>query len=240
VNNSLISLSNVRRKLSDTFTLNIGELIVQKGEVLCLLGPTGAGKTTLLRLLTGLQPPDAGTVRFTEVRTNGEPTSTTLPTITMVHQRPLLLRGSVRKNLEYGLRVRGLPNDSKIEKWLDQLGLKAVEKQDARTLSGGQMQLVALGRALIVDPEVLLLDEPTANLDPAHVALVEKVISDVQLQHKTTIVWATHNLFQARRVAHRVALLLNGENIEVAATHEFYERPSDPRTAAFVQGKMVY
>ena len=102
------------------------------------------------------------------------------------------------------------------------------------------MQLVALGRALVTEPDVLLLDEPTANLDPAHVALVEQIILDVQGERKLTIVWATHHLFQARRVAHRVALLLNGQVIEVTSTHDFYERPTDPRTAAFVHGKMVY
>ena len=234
MNDPLISLRNVHRKLGDVFTLNIEELVVQAGEILCLLGPTGAGKTTLLRLLTGLQPFDSGSMQF-----NGEPTST-LPKMAMTHQRPLLLRGSVRRNLEYGLRVRGLSRSSKLDEWLERLRLRPVEKQDARTLSGGQMQLVALRRALVTEPDLLLLDEPTANLDPAHVALVEQVISDVQLERKLTIVWATHNLFQARRVAHRVALLLNGQVIEATGTHDFYERPSDPRTAAFVQGKMVY
>ncbi len=240
MNEPLISLNHVRRQLGDTFTLNIEQLVIRQGEVLCLLGPTGAGKTTLLRLLTGLQPPDSGNIQFKGIPTSGRPAAPTFPTITMVHQRPLLLRGSVRKNLEYGLRLRGLLSDSKTDQWLEQLSLKAVEKQDARTLSGGQMQLVALGRALIVDPDILLLDEPTANLDPAHVALVEQIISNIHLQRKLTVVWATHNLFQARRVAHRVALLLNGENIEVASTQDFYECPSDSRTADFVQGKMVY
>ena len=234
MSDSVISLKNVCRNLGEAFTLNIEELFVHAGETLCLLGPTGAGKTTLLRLLTGLQPSYSGSIQF-----NGEPAST-LSKITMVHQRPLLLHGSVRKNLEYGLRVRGLPFSAKIDDWLERLRLRHVERQDARTLSGGQTQLVALGRALVTEPDILLLDEPTANLDPAHVALVEQVISDVQLERQLAIVWATHNLFQARRVGQRVALLLNGQIIEATGTQVFYERPSDPRTAAFVQGKMVY
>ncbi|NOX52856.1 MAG: phosphate ABC transporter ATP-binding protein, partial [Planctomycetes bacterium] len=101
-------------------------------------------------------------------------------------------------------------------------------------------QLVALARALVLEPDLLLLDEPTANLDPAHVALVEEAIAEDHQRRGTTVVWATHNLFQARRVAERVGLLLNGQLIEVASTQTFFDAPSDPRTADFVQGKMVY
>ncbi|MCH8147419.1 MAG: ATP-binding cassette domain-containing protein, partial [Planctomycetes bacterium] len=107
-------------------------------------------------------------------------------------------------------------------------------------LSGGQTQLVCLARALVASPDVLLLDEPTANLDPAHVALVEETIREVQRQRGLTVVWATHNLFQVRRVADRVALMLDGQLVEVAATEPFFESPKDSRTADFVQGKMVY
>ena len=123
---------------------------------------------------------------------------------------------------------------------LERLGLRRLVKQDARTLSGGQLQLLAIGRALVVEPEVLLLDEPTAHLDPANVALVEDVIQEQKQRLGMTVVWATHNLFQARRMASRVALLLSGRLIEVADRKTFFDSPSDERTTAFVQGKMVY
>ena len=235
MNDTLITLTGVRRQLSAAFTLNIAQLCIRQGEIVCLLGPTGSGKTTLLRLLTGLRPPDAGSICYNAPFNDRQQP----PTISMVHQRPLLLRGSVRNNLSYGLRVRGTYSSAGVDAWIEPLGLSSIARQDARTLSGGQIQLVALGRALAVDPDVLLLDEPTANLDPAYVAKVEQIVCEVQLRRKMTVVWATHNLFQARRVAHQIVFMLGGQSIEVAPTQEFYAQPSDPRSAAFVQGQMV-
>jgi tungstate transport system ATP-binding protein len=123
---------------------------------------------------------------------------------------------------------------------LDGLGIGGLAARSARTLSGGEMQLVALARALVLEPEVVLLDEPTANLDPARVAMVERLIETVHRERKITVVWATHNIFQARRMAERVALLLDGRLVEIAPTKVFFEAPSDSRTAAFVRGEMVY
>jgi tungstate transport system ATP-binding protein len=123
---------------------------------------------------------------------------------------------------------------------LDRLGLGPLAARPARTLSGGETQLVALARALVLEPEVLLLDEPTAHLDPARVARAEDVIRAAHRGRGTTIVWATHNLFQARRLAERVAFLLDGRLVEAAPVEPFFTAPQDPRTAAFVRGEMVY
>ncbi len=240
---SCFQLRQVRKSYGDSFTLLIEQLDIPAGQVLGLLGPTGAGKSTLLRLLAGMESPTAGEVQF-KGRCHGTddwPLAVRRH-ITLVFQRPLLLSESVRANVEYGLRLRGCADRSgeKATRWLARLGLQRLESQVARTLSGGQTQLVALARALVIEPDVLLLDEPTAHLDPAHVALVEDVIAEDHRQRGTTVVWATHNLFQARRVADRVSLLWNGQVVEVAPTAEFFESPSDPRTADFVQGKMVY
>jgi tungstate transport system ATP-binding protein len=120
------------------------------------------------------------------------------------------------------------------------LGLGDLAGARARSLSGGEAQRVALARALIIEPRVLLLDEPTANLDPYNVNLIEDVIRRVNRERGTSMVLVTHNVFQARRLAHRVCLLLNGHLVEVADTAAFFESPSDPRTAAFVRGDMVY
>lgn len=238
---SLFRLSDVKLRFG-SFTLDLRKLDVHSAEVLGLLGPTGAGKTTLLRLLAGLIHADHGDLYF-----DSQPfiaydlALTTRRRMTLIHQRPLLLDGTVRFNVDYGLRLRASQDRAdKVDAMLDRLGLSKIAQQSALTLSGGQIQLVALARALVIEPDVLLLDEPTAHLDPAHVSLVEETIRQVGQERRMTIVWATHNLFQARRVAGRTALLLNGQLVEVAPTEQFYNNPSDLRTADFVQGRMVY
>jgi tungstate transport system ATP-binding protein len=235
-------LRDVEKRYADRPVVQIDNLEVLPGEILCLVGPTGAGKSTLLRLLAGLEPPTRGALRFGEKRFDESDLPLAVQRqITMAFQRPLLLKGTVQANVEYGLRLRGVPQRSaKAREILKRLSLLDLASQLAHVLSGGQMQLVALARALAVEPDVLLLDEPTAHLDPARVALLEEVVQEFQRQRQATLVWATHNLFQARRVAHRVALLLEGRLVEVAPTQTFFETPSDPRTAAFVQGKMIY
>ena len=123
---------------------------------------------------------------------------------------------------------------------LERIGLMSLASRSVHTLSGGQRQLVALARALVIEPLILLLDEPTANLDPATVSLVESAITGENQDRGMTVIWATHHLFQARRVAHRTGLILNGDLIEMGPTKLFFESPIDPRTAAFVRGEMVY
>lgn len=238
----LYQMQAVEKRYAVRPVVQIERLEVLLGEVLCLVGPTGAGKSTLLRLLAGLEPPTSGVLLFGDRRLDGSDLPIAVQRqITMAFQRPLLLKATVQANVEYGLRLRGVERPSdRAQELLGRLGLSDLASQHAHTLSGGQTQLVAVARALAVEPDVLLLDEPTAHLDPAHVALVEEVVNDFQRHKQATLVWATHNLFQARRVAHRAALLLDGRLAEVAPTQAFFEAPTDPRTLAFVQGKMIY
>ena len=235
----ILQVLNLQQQLGE-FVLRIGRLDIQQGEVLGLLGPTGAGKSTLLQILAGLAAADAG-----GVLSGGQPLLnrdlSTRRRFTLVHQTALLLTGTVRFNVEYGLRLRGESKPARrVDSILEQLGLMTLAEQSSDTLSGGQVQLVALARALVIEPDVLLLDEPTAHLDPAHVALVEETIHQIREERRVTVVWATHNLFQARRVAGRAALLLNGKLVEEAPTERLFTSPSDPRTADFVNGRMVY
>jgi tungstate transport system ATP-binding protein len=140
----------------------------------------------------------------------------------------MLLATSVVGNAMYGLRLRGIRDArERARTALRDLGMAYLADKPAHTLSGGEMQRVALARALVLEPEVLLLDEPTANLDPANVQLIERAIVSAQQQRRTTVVLVTHNLFQARRLARRVGLLLDGRLVEVADVAAFFETPGD-------------
>jgi tungstate transport system ATP-binding protein len=235
--------------------LDVDDLKVYRGEILALVGPSGAGKSTLLRLLNFLEPPSRGSIDFnapsmapSHAERGSVRFDATHPMpldlrrrVTTVFQRPILLNRSVYANVRYGLRLRGA-HDSKhlVEESLEQVGLSGLAHQRARTLSGGEAQRVSLARAMVLQPDVLLMDEPTANLDPYNVGLIEDIVRSLNERQGTTIVLVTHNVFQARRLAHRVGLLLEGRIVEVAETEPFFESPQDPRTKAFVRGEMVY
>ena len=242
MNEILYELRGVNKRYEGRAVLQVDALDIYRGEVLAIVGPSGAGKSTLLQLLNFLETPDSGSLTY-----RGHPLQAgTLPLalrreVTTVFQRPALLSTNVWRNVVYGLRLRG-ERDGRVTAHavLERLGLTALAHAQARTLSGGEAQRAALARAIVLQPTVLLLDEPTANLDPYNVALIEQVIAELNQKQGCTIVLVTHNVFQARRLAQRVILLLNGSIVEIAAAESFFESPRDPRTAAFVNGEMVY
>ena len=239
----IYALSNVSQAYAGREVLRVDELQVEGGEILALVGPSGAGKSTLLRLLNFLETPSSGVISFQGVPfAAGHKMPVSLQRrVTTVFQRPCLLNRSVAANVQYGLRLRGNRNSQRrVADALDQVGLQNMAKERARTLSGGEAQRVALARALVIEPDVLLLDEPTANLDPYNVGLIEQIIHQHNKERGTTVVLVTHNVFQAKRLAQRVALLLDGQIIEIDDVGAFFESPNDPRTAAFIGGEMVY
>jgi len=239
---SIYRLRDIVKVYEGRKVLDVGTLDVRRGEVLAVVGPSGAGKSTLLRLLNFLESPTSGRLEFM----GREFSQKEVPLkfrrkVTTVFQRPMLLRKNVWKNVTYGLRLRGLRNSvNGTEEVLDRLGLSDLRQQAARTLSGGEAQRVALARAMVLEPEVLLLDEPTANLDPYNVSLIEDTVRSLSQEKGVTQVLVTHNVFQARRLAQRVILLLEGRIVETALVDDFFHRPNDERTAAFVRGEMVY
>lgn len=236
-------LAGLTKTYGDRQVLQANALEIPRGEIFALVGPSGAGKSTLLRLMNFLEEPTGGSLEFEGVffRNGVEMPLDYKRRVTMVFQRPMLLDRSVWDNVVYGLRLRG-QNDShqEVKDALEEVCLANLAQQRARTLSGGEAQRVALARAIVLKPDVLLLDEPTANLDPYNVGLIENIIRRINEQHGTTLVLVTHNVFQARRLASRVAFMLDGKIIEVADTESFFSSPADPRTAAFVRGDMVY
>ncbi len=238
--NDIYRLEKLKKEYEQRNIVDIDELEIRVGEILALVGPSGAGKSTLLRLLNFLETPTSGKIDYQGQSVNGNLSIETRRQVTTVFQRPILLRASVRANVAYGLGLRGKPSDGRIDEMLARVGLNELMNAPAHKLSGGEMQRVALARALVIDPQVLLLDEPTANLDPYNVGLIEEIVREQNQTRQITIVLVTHNVFQAKRLAHRVGLMLGGRLIEVKATTAFFDSPSDPRTAAFVRGEMVY
>jgi tungstate transport system ATP-binding protein len=243
MNGTVYQLRSISKEYNSRRVLHVQHLDIQPGEIFALVGPSGAGKSTLLRLLNFLEPPTNGSIRFLDAEFSA---SRTMPLklsrrVTTVFQRPVLLNRSVSANVSYGLRLRGQRDSGQqVKAVLEQVGLGNLARQQARTLSGGEAQRVALARAMILQPDVLLLDEPTANLDPYNVGLIEDIVRSLNREQGTTIVLVTHNVFQAKRLAHRVALLLEGQVVEIGDVETFFQSPRDPRTAAFVRGEMVY
>jgi len=232
-------LTAVRHDYGTRTVLDVPALEIAAGETLGIVGPSGAGKSTLLRLLQFLERPSAGAIEF-----GGAPAAVPVPVttarrVTTVFQRPFMLDRSVRDNVAFGRRLRGERADGEIDALLERLDLAALGKARARSLSGGEAQRAALARAIATGAEVLLLDEPAANLDPGHVALVETVLREQQTKGRT-IVLVTHNTHEARRLATRTLFLLGGQVIELAPTAALFDAPRDPRTRAFLAGELVY
>jgi len=225
--------------------LRNASLSVNKGAILAVIGPSGAGKTTLLRLVDLLIQPSSGLILFNDVNTTGDEKHqrSLRRQMSLVLQYPALFDTTVFNNVALGLKIRGYPEaetKEKVGNMLDVVGLSGFEKRTVKTLSGGEAQRIALARALVTEPNLLLLDEPTSNLDPKNVSIIEDIVRAANTKSQVTVMLATHNLNQAKRLAHRVAFLLDGDLVEEGATKEIFEQPRDERTATYVDGKMIY
>jgi tungstate transport system ATP-binding protein len=235
----LYRLADIRQRYAARVVLALPALDVVEGETLAILGPSGAGKSTLLRLLQFIEPPSEGTIVFRGDRIDGMAPLELRRRVTTVFQHPLMLDRSVEDNVAYGLKLRRADDARGTSTaLLERLGLADLARHPARLLSGGEIQRVALARALAFDPLVLLLDEPTANLDPYNAALIERMIREQQARG-VTIVLVTHHAAQARRLASRIGLLLDGRMTELGPTRQVLEAPSDRRTLAFLNGDLI-
>ncbi len=239
----MICIENICKSFGSKEVLKNVTLAINRGEIFALLGPSGAGKTTLLRILDFFEKPKSGAIVFDGMQLNFHDTKKIRKKMSLLFQTPAVFNASVFDNVAYGLWVRGIDKmiiEKKVGDALNIVGLSGMEKQRARTLSGGEAQRMAFARAIVYEPQILLLDEPTANLDPANVAKIEEIIRRISSDLGTTIVIATHNIPQVKRIADRAGILLNGELIEVNSIEGIFTKPRDERSAAFLKGELVY
>jgi len=222
-------LTNISKVYGNKIVLDSINLQIKEGEILALLGPNGSGKTTILKILAFVENPTSGEVKFQGETVNFKNTEKERLQSTLVFQKTTLFGTSVYNNVAYGLKIRKVSKetrDREVKKALEIVKLEGFEKRNARKLSGGEQQRVAIARALVLNTKLLLLDEPTANLDPKNVGILEEVIDTVNRKNKTTIVMATHNMFQAKKLPHRIALMDEGKITEVGAPVEVFGKLS--------------
>ena len=228
-------LDGVSLQMGATTILDRLSLSITPGAPTLIVGPNGSGKTSLLRLLMGLTAPTAGRVSWGG-RTESKPVRRAI-----LFQRPVMLRRTAAANVAYALAQAGTPRGerpARVAALLERVGLFELAQRPARKLSGGEQQRLALARALARDPEILLLDEPTASLDPAATRGVEEIVL-MAAQSGIKIVMASHDLGQVRRLAGEVLFMVRGALCERAPAADFLDHPITPEAAAFLRGDLV-
>jgi tungstate transport system ATP-binding protein len=232
-----LALSGIAYTVDGAPILDNIELELAAGPRTVILGPNGAGKSVLMRICHGLLAPTRGTVRWANAERPGEPRRQA-----MVFQRPVLLRRSALANLLFALSVAQVPREQRMERArraLDRVGLEAVAHRPARVLSGGEQQRLALARAWMLEPEVLFLDEPTANLDPGATRQIESIVQSIH-DAGTKIVMITHNLGQAQRLGDEVVFIDRGRVLERTVAARFFDSPATAEADAFLKGELPW
>jgi tungstate transport system ATP-binding protein len=228
-------LDDVSLRAGATTILDRLSLTIGPGAPTLIVGPNGAGKTSLLRLCMGLEAPSSGRISW------GGRSNSAMARRAILFQRPVMLRRRAAANVAYALAQAGISRKlraSRVAALLERVGLSDLAQRPARRLSGGEQQRLALARALARDPEILLLDEPTANLDPAATRSVEEIVLSAA-RSGIKIVMASHDLGQVRRLAGDVIFLVRGALCERSRAGDFLDRPATPEAAAFLRGDLV-
>ena len=212
----LYELQNLKKQFGDRTVLDIASLSFERGKVYALIGPNGAGKTTLLNHLAFLELQSSGCLSFRNqlVPPDNKQLVKLRKNVVLVDQSPILFSGTVWKNVEFGLKVRNISKReraSRIEAALERVGMQRFALADVHGLSGGEVKRVALARALAVNPEVLLCDEPTANVDQENQEVILKILERANKIQHTSVIFSTHYLSQSRRLADHTVLLQNGK-----------------------------
>jgi len=237
-------LHNIVKRYGSRKVLDIDQLDLQEGRIYTIMGPNGSGKSTLLRIMSLLLVNDEGELEVLSEKVSWEKEQLLYlrRQMSMVTQTAFMFQGSVDYNVAYGLKARKMRSRmirERVNEMLEMVGMSAYREADARTLSGGERQKVALARAMAVNPGVLFLDEPTSNIDMASAAEIEKHIRTINQEQGTSIILVTHNLFQARRLADEVIFIHEGRIIERGSAGSIFDDPKDKRTLAFLHGEAV-
>jgi len=232
-----LDVAGVRVRLGGRDALDGLDLHLAASTRSILIGPNGAGKSVALRVLHGLMRPDAGTVRWAGC----PPERAVRMRQAMVFQRPVMLHRSAAANVAYALRVHGVPRRerrARVAEELDRAGLSHLARRPAPALSGGEQQRLAIARAWATRPAVMLLDEPTANLDPAAAHAVETLIADIHASG-AKIVMTTHDMAQARRLGEDVLFMHRGRLVEHTPAETFFTAPRTDDARAFAEGRLL-
>lgn len=236
---ALLETLELGQKYGNRYVLNSVNLKIDKGEVFALIGPTGAGKTTLLRLLDLLELPASGRIYFDgiDVSRAKDIRLKARRRMSFVLQKPAVFNMSVFDNVACGLRWRHERKEvirEQVDSVLELVGMANYRDRSAKTLSGGETQLVAIARALATQPELLFLDEPTANLDPVSVSKIEEILAHIIGEHKMTVVMATHDMAQGQRLASRIGVLMDGSILQLGKPTDIFSSPESKEVAEFV------
>ena len=233
----VMDLEGIRVARAGRAVLDVPALDVRQGETLAIIGPNGAGKSTLLRVLGLLEAPTAGEVRFRGAPVTSRDGLHVRRRMASVFQEPLLADGTVVDNVALGLRFRGVGGDgvaARVPRWLERFGIAALASRRARTLSGGEAQRAALARALVVEPEVLLLDEPFSSLDqPTRETLIDD-LSPILREERITAVLVTHDRAEAMTLGDRVGVLMGGRLLQIDDAAQVFRAPISEEIARFV------
>lgn len=234
----MIQIRNLLIERNGRDVLKIDELDIERGETLTLVGPNGAGKSTLLLVLARLLKPSRGEIIYDGKSIKQWDELSYRRKISLVFQAPLLMDMTVERNVSLGLKFRGIAREEiheRTKKWMKQLGVEALSKRRAGQLSGGEAQRVSLARAFVLEPELLLLDEPFAALDPpTHAKLLED-LAGLLKENQRTAIFVTHNLNEAAKLSHRIAVIIGGSLCQVGTARQIKTKPADETVKAFLQ-----
>jgi len=216
---------------------------VKKGEILVIIGPSGAGKSTLLRMLDIIEPASKGEITLFGEKVTKHSAHDLRNRMGMLFQKTVLFDRTVEENIALGLSYRNVSREERqkrVEKILEEMEMSEYARRSSRTLSGGEGQRISFARVLVTKPEILFLDEPTANLDPGATKLLEEMILHENKVNKTTIIITTHDQAQGQRLADRVAVMIDGTFVQIGPADEVFYHPANESVAKFVGVQNIF